>query len=72
MLDFATQIRLTRDLLGWRQYRMAEAMGVHPNTISIWEMNLREPHPCYERMLVILAQREGLRFNPRGYPEFAD
>lgn len=69
VIDFATQLRLTRDLLGWRQYRMAEALGVHANTVSIWEMGAREPHASYPRMLKILAEREGLIYDEEGYPK---
>lgn len=72
MVDFASQLRLTRDLLGWRQYRIAEAFGVHANTISKWEMGIQEPSRRHERMLVILAERNGLVLNERGYPEYVD
>ena len=71
VIDFATKVRLIRDLLGWRQYRMAEELGVTPQTISDWEMGIREPRGLAKRMLEILAEREGLRFNERGYPEYA-
>ena len=71
VIDFATKVRLIRDLLGWRQYRMAEEMGVTPQTISDWEMGIREPRGLAKRILNILAERNGVIFNERGYPEYA-
>jgi transcriptional regulator with XRE-family HTH domain len=69
-IDFATRLRLTRDLLGWRQQRLANLLAVSRETVCRWEMGLQTPRPVYERLLVILAEREGIRFSPKGYPEY--
>lgn len=71
MIDLATKIRLMRDLLVWKQTRIAEELNVHPNTVSKWEMGVQAPHRKYGRMLVIMAERNGIVFNERGYPEYA-
>jgi DNA-binding transcriptional regulator YiaG len=70
-LDFATKIHLVRVLLNIRQGGMAEALGVTPETISFWETGSREPREVTKRMLTIFAEREGLIWNERGYPEYA-
>lgn len=72
VLDFALKVRLVRTLLNWRQEGMAEAFGVNIDTISAWETGLREPSAKKQRLLVILGEREGLIFNGRGYPEYAE
>jgi transcriptional regulator with XRE-family HTH domain len=33
----ATQLQRLRKRLGWSQERLAEALGVHPMTVSKWE-----------------------------------
>lgn len=33
----ARQLRRLRKALGWSQARLAEALGVHPMTVSKWE-----------------------------------
>lgn len=70
-LDFACKLRLVRTLLNWRQEGMAESFGVNIDTISAWETGRREPTARKQRLLVILAEREGLCFNERNYPEYA-
>ena len=71
MIDFASRIRLMRDLLGWRQFRLATEINVHPNTVSKWEMGIQKPHKKYERQLVILAERNNIVFDGEGYPRYA-
>lgn len=71
-LDFACKLRLVRTLLNWRQEGMAESFGVNIDTISAWETGRREPTARKQRLLIILGEREGLIFNGRGYPEYAE
>jgi DNA-binding transcriptional regulator YiaG len=40
---------------------MAEAMGVTPKTISDWEMGIRERRGLAKRIMVILAERNGVK-----------
>lgn len=72
LLDFATRLRLIRILLNLRQDAMAELLGVKPDTISAWETGIRIPRPPTQRMVTIFAEREGLIFTPKGYPQYAD
>lgn len=70
-LDFALKLRLARTLLNMRQGGLAESLGVTPETISFWETGAREPREVVKRMFYIFAEREGLIWNERGYPEYA-
>lgn len=58
-------------MLNWRQAHIAEAFSVTPETVSMWETGGREPHVTVQRMLVILAERNGVIFNQKGFPEYA-
>lgn len=71
-MDFATKLRVIRIMLNWRQSQMAEAFGVTKETISLWETGHREPRQFIQRMLNILAERNGIIINERGYPEYAE
>lgn len=51
---------------------MAEAFGVNVDTISAWERGQREPSAKKQRLLVILAEREGIQFDLKGYPQYAE
>lgn len=70
--DFALKVRLTRTLMNWRQETLAEAFGVNIDTICAWETGRREPSARKQRILVILGEREGLSFDERGYPSYAE
>lgn len=70
--DFALKVRLTRTLMNMRQETLAEAFGVNVDTICAWETGRREPSASKQRLLVILGEREGLSFTPKGYPEYAE
>lgn len=72
MLDFATQLRLTRVLLNCRQEYVAELFGVHPDTISAWETGLREPLAKVQRRLRVIGERGGLQYDLKGYPQYAE
>lgn len=51
------EIREWRDRMGWSQPRLAEAIGVHPMTVSAWERGTQEPPPYLRLALERLAQR---------------
>ena len=70
-IDFPTQLRLIRVLLNLRQKGMADLLGVKADTLSAWETGWREPGKTMQRMTIILAEREGVILNDRGYPEYA-
>lgn len=70
-MDFATTLRVIRVMLNWRQAHIAEAFSVTPETVSMWETAQREPHITVKRMLIILAERNGVILNQRGFPEYA-
>lgn len=70
-MDFATLLRVTRVMLNWRQSQMAEALGVRVETISAWETTEREPRAPIKRLLKITCERNGIIYNERGYPEYA-
>jgi DNA-binding XRE family transcriptional regulator len=67
-IDFATKVRLTRVLLNYRQWAIAQPMGVAPITMSRWETGTQVPHRTTQRMFVIFAERSGIVFDERGYP----
>ena len=39
------EIRVARHALGWSQRRLAEALGVAPNTVARWERGEIQPPP---------------------------
>jgi len=51
---------------------MAEALNVSVQTISAWENEKRRPHPEVPRFLKKIAERNGITWNPRGYPEYVE
>lgn len=67
-LDFAAQVRLTRVLLNVRQFHLADAMGVSPVTMCRWEAGVQTPHRTTQSLFVIMARRNGIAFDERGYP----
>ena len=71
-LTFAVQVRLIRTLLNMRQDEMGRFLGVQKETISAWETGYRTPSAQTKRLIVILAEREGLKLNNRGYPEYKE
>lgn len=56
------EIRFIRIEMGLSQVRLAEALGVDEQTISLWERSKRRPTVAAERMLrlMYLEQREGV------------
>ena len=70
-MDFATTIRILRVMLNWRQSQMAEALNVTTETVSRWETDTYVPHSAIRRFVVIIAERNGVIFNQKGFPEYA-
>ena len=58
MIATGGQIRAARALLGWSREDLAERAGVHPQTISYWELRAppkpRQGVTAPERMLAAL------------------
>lgn len=71
-IDAATQLRMMRILLNWRQVQMAEALSVSRESVCAWETAHRKMPKMAQRLLAILAERNGIIFNERGYPEYAE
>ena len=67
-LDFAAQVRLMRVLLNVRQFHLADAMGVSPVTMCRWEAGAQIPHRTTQSLFFIMAKRNGIAFDERGYP----
>lgn len=59
-------------MLNWHQWQMAEALNVKEKTVSAWETAERKPHPSVPGFLKILAERHGIIYNERGFPEYAN
>jgi transcriptional regulator with XRE-family HTH domain len=47
----ARQMAKAREALGWSQARLAEALGVHPMTVSKWERD-QQPIPTMAALAV--------------------
>lgn len=52
-------LKTWRKRKGWSQVQLAEALGVHPMTISKWERGVVEPTPYLHLALERLEEREG-------------
>lgn len=55
------QLRRFRERLGWSQSRLAEALGVHVQTVSKWErgaLAIENPKMLRLAMDALLAQNE--------------
>jgi tetratricopeptide (TPR) repeat protein/transcriptional regulator with XRE-family HTH domain len=47
-------LRVERELRGWSQAKLAEAVGSTPRNVSRWEQGQTLPHPYYREQLCIL------------------
>lgn len=58
-------LKVERELRGWSQARLAEALGTTTRTVSRWELGIARPYPHYRKMLCNLfgktAQELGLQ-----------
>lgn len=71
IVSFGLQVRIIRGLLKWDQDRMAECFAVSRETISRWETEFREPRAKTKRLLAIIAERNEIVFDKKGFPERA-
>ena len=69
-LSFGEKLILARKQLDFYAYQMAEALGVHPNSITKYERGEGKPHAAVVRMFDLLCEKHNIRFE--GYDnEFA-
>jgi D-3-phosphoglycerate dehydrogenase len=61
-LTFAEKLLIARKQLDLFQYQMAERLGVHPNSLTKYERGEGKPHAAVVRMLDLLCEQEGIRF----------
>jgi DNA-binding transcriptional regulator YiaG len=59
----AGQVRALRQHLGLSQRELAEEMGTRQQTISEWETGLYRPRGTSARLLTLVAERAGFRYD---------
>jgi D-3-phosphoglycerate dehydrogenase len=62
-LTFGEKLLIARKQLDLYQYQMAEKLGVHPNSITKYERGEGKPHAAVVRMLELLCEQQGVRFD---------
>jgi D-3-phosphoglycerate dehydrogenase len=62
-LSFGEKLLIARKQLDLYQYEMAERLGVHPNSIWKYERGEGKPHAAVVRMLDLLCEKHGIRFD---------
>ncbi|MGH9599130.1 MAG: phosphoglycerate dehydrogenase [Terracidiphilus sp.] len=62
-LTFGEKLLIARKQLDLYQYQMAERLGVHPNSIWKYERGEGKPHAAVVRMLDLLCEKHGVRFD---------
>jgi D-3-phosphoglycerate dehydrogenase len=62
-LSFGEKLLIARKQLDLYQYEMAERLGVHPNSIWKYERDEGKPHAAVVRMLDLLCEKHGIRFD---------
>jgi len=58
----AGQVRALREHLGLSQRELAEELGTRQQTISEWETGLYQPRGTSARLLMLVAERAGFRY----------
>jgi DNA-binding transcriptional regulator YiaG len=58
----AGRIKALRGHLGLTQEQMAREMGTRQQTISEWETGMYQPRGLSERLLSLVAERAGFRY----------
>ena len=61
-LSFGEKLILARKQLDFYAYQMAEALGVHPNSITKYERGEGKPHAAVVRMFDLLCEKHNIRF----------
>ncbi len=59
----AAQVRALRAHLGATQRRLADELGVRQQTVSEWETGAYQPRGASARLLSIVAERAGFRYD---------
>jgi len=62
----AGSVRALRRHLGVSQRQMAAELGTRQQTVSEWETGLYRPRGASARVLSIVAERAGFRYDPKG------
>jgi len=62
-LTFGEKLLIARKQLDLYQYEMAERLGVHPNSLTKYERGEGKPHAAVVRMLDLLCEKHGIRFD---------
>ncbi len=62
----ATSIRALRRHLRLSQMGMAAELGTRQQTVSEWETSLYRPRGASVRLLTIIAERAGFKYDARG------
>lgn len=55
----AEDLRIIRQSLGWSQQRLADEIGVSRTTVKYWECGLRQMTESHDRLVRLVAEREG-------------
>ena len=61
----AEGVRALRGHLGLTQREMAAELGTRQQTISEWETGLYQPRGLSERLLTLVAERAGFRYEAK-------
>jgi len=61
-LSFGEKLLIARKQLDLYQYQMAEALGVHPNSVTKYERGEGKPHAAVLRMFDLFCEKHGIRF----------
>jgi DNA-binding transcriptional regulator YiaG len=62
----ATRLRALRRHLGLTQQELANELGVRQQTVSEWETGMYRPRGASRRLLGIVAERAGFRYQAGG------
>lgn len=62
-LSFGEKLLIARKQLDLYQYQMAEALGVHPNSVTKYERGEGKPHAAVIRMFDLWCEKHGIRFD---------
>ena len=62
----AGRIKALREHLEMSQSLMAEQMGIRQQTVSEWELGQYEPRGASARLLSIIADRSGFKYDAGG------
>ena len=60
----AATVRALRDHLCATQRELAEQLGVRQQTVSEWETGAYQPRGAARRLLMLVAERAGFRYDP--------